>query len=86
VLLGVFASTSWNAAANGGVDGLLAGNPHFFFVQLGATAFSSVWALVFTLGMLWVIDRITPVRVENADEVAGLDDALHGETAYLEHV
>jgi Amt family ammonium transporter len=86
VLLGVFASTSWNPAANGGVDGLLAGNPHFFFIQLGATAFSSLWALVFTLGMLWVIDRITPVRVADADEVAGLDDALHGETAYLEQL
>jgi Amt family ammonium transporter len=84
VLLGVFASTSWNPAASGGVDGLLAGNPHFFFVQLGATVFSSVWALVFTLGMLWIIDRITPVRVGGADEAAGLDDALHGETAYLE--
>jgi Amt family ammonium transporter len=84
VLLGVFASTSWNSAANGGVDGLLAGNSHFFFVQLGATAFSSAWALVFTLGMLWVIDRITPVRVEDAHEVRGLDDALHGEAAYIE--
>jgi ammonia channel protein AmtB len=35
--------------------------------------------------MLWVIDRITPVRVEEAHEVVGLDEALHGETAYLEH-
>ncbi len=84
VLLGVFASTAWNPAATGGVDGLLAGNPHFFVVQLAATVFSSVWALVFTLGMLWIIDRITPVRVEGVDEAAGLDDALHGETAYLE--
>jgi ammonium transporter, Amt family len=86
ILLGVFASTSWNPASNGGVDGLLAGNPHFFFVQLAGTAFSSAWALVFTLGMLWVIDHITPVRVEASDEVSGLDDALHGETAYLEQI
>jgi Amt family ammonium transporter len=86
VLLGVFASTSWNSAANGGVDGLLAGNPNFFFIQLGAAVFSSVWALVFTLGMLWLIDRFTTVRVKDSDEAVGLDESLHGEAAYLEHV
>jgi Amt family ammonium transporter len=86
VLLGVFASTSWNSAANGGVDGLLAGNPTFFLIQLGAAVFSSVWALVFTLGMLWLIDRFTTVRVKDSDEALGLDESLHGEAAYLEHV
>lgn len=30
VLVGVFASTTWNRAATGGVDGLVAGNPGFF--------------------------------------------------------
>jgi ammonia channel protein AmtB len=34
--------------------------------------------------MLWIIDRITPVRVEDAHEELGLDEAIHGETAYLE--
>jgi len=46
--------------------------------------FSSVWAFVFTLGMLWIIDRITIVRVEDAHEELGLDEAIHGETAYVE--
>jgi ammonium transporter, Amt family len=45
---------------------------------------SSVWAFVFTLGMLWLIDRVTPVRVEAAHEEIGLDAALHGEQAYVE--
>jgi Amt family ammonium transporter len=84
VLLGVFASTSWNPAANGGVDGLLAGNSIFFLKQLSAALFSSVWAFVFTLGMLWLINRVTPVRVEDAHEEIGLDEAIHGETAYVE--
>src|SRR5207237_197991 len=44
VLLGVFASTAWNPAANGGVDGLLAGDSSFFLKQLCAGLFSSVWA------------------------------------------
>jgi Amt family ammonium transporter len=84
VLLGVFASTAWNPVATGGVDGLLRGNPRFFFVELGAVAISSVWAFVFTLGMLWLINRITPVRVSAAAEEIGLDEEIHGEIAYHE--
>jgi len=66
------------------VSGLLDGNPHFFFVQVGAVLFSSIWAFAFTLGMLWAINKITPVRVEDATEEMGLDAGLHGEIAYLE--
>ncbi len=82
ILLGVFASTAWNGAATGGVDGLLAGNSHFFLVQCGAVLFSSAWAFIFTIGMLWVINRVTPVRVTDATEAAGLDEGVHGEQAY----
>ena len=81
VLLGVFATTAYNAA---GADGLLAGNATFFVRQCLAVVLSSAWAFVFTLGMLWLIDRITPVRVEAAHEQIGLDEALHGEQAYIE--
>ena len=44
---------------------------------------SSVWAFVFTLGMLWLIDRVTPVKVAAGTEEIGLDEALHGERAYI---
>ena len=84
VLLGIFASTAWNPAVTGGVDGLLRGNPHFFLVELGAVAISSVWAFAFTLGMLWLINKITPVRVSAAAEEIGLDEEIHGEIAYHE--
>jgi Amt family ammonium transporter len=36
--------------------------------------------------MLWLINKVTPVRVSAAEEESGLDEALHGETAYLEGV
>ena len=55
LLLGVFASTAFNPA---GTDGLVFGNGAFFGKQLFAAALSSVWAFVFTYGMLWLIDRI----------------------------
>jgi ammonium transporter, Amt family len=80
VLLGVFASLAFNPA---GTDGLLLGNPSFFFKQLVAIVLSSAWAFAFTYAMLWLIDRVTPVKVEHAAEESGLDAALHGETAYL---
>jgi ammonium transporter, Amt family len=83
VLCGIFATRAFNPA---GVDGLLRGNSHFFFVQLGAVLISSVWAFVFTYGMLGLIERVTPVKVGTAGESEGLDSALHGETAYIESI
>jgi Amt family ammonium transporter len=83
IACGVFATTAFNPA---GTNGLLHGNPHFFFVQLGAVCISSVWAFVFTYGMLWIIDRITPVKVDMAGQTQGLDQALHGENAYIEAI
>ena len=81
VLLGVFATTAFNPA---GTNGLVSGGGTFFLKQLAAVAFSSAWAFGFTYGMLWLIDRVTPVKVDQSAEEGGLDAALHGETAYLE--
>jgi len=80
VMLGILATTTFNPA---GADGLLAGNPAFFVKQLAAVALSTVWAFGFTYGMLWVIDRVTPVRVSPGVEEGGLDAGLHREEAYV---
>ena len=81
VSCGLFASVAFNPA---GSDGLRHGNSHFFLVELGAVLISSVWAFVFTYGMLWIIDRVTPVKAGEAAETEGLDMTLHGEVAYIE--
>jgi Amt family ammonium transporter len=83
ILLGVFAAKEFNPA---GTDGLLLGNSSFFIKQVVAVIGSSIWAFVFTYVMLWIIDRITPVRVSEEHEEIGLDEAELGETAYLEAV
>lgn len=80
ILLGVFAAKEFNPA---GTDGLLAGNSMFFVKQLVAVVASSIWAFGFTYGMLYLINLITPVRVTGEAEAAGLDEAEHGEIAYL---
>ena len=79
VMLGIFANHQFNPA---GTDGLLRGNPGFFFKQIVAVTFSSIWAFVFTYGMLKIINLFTPVKVEEAMEEIGLDESLHGESAY----
>ena len=84
VLLGILANENYNPAVH--TNGLLMGNPSFFGKQLAAIAISSVWAFAFTYGMLWLIDKITPVKVTEQHEVVGLDMVLHGEIAYLENV
>jgi Amt family ammonium transporter len=80
VMLGLLATTAFNPA---GTNGLLAGNPEFLVKELVAVVLSSIWAFGFTYCMLWLIDRVTPVRVEAGVEDVGLDSGLHHEEAYV---
>lgn len=77
--LGIFATTAVNAS---GADGLLQGNAAFFFKEVIAVVGASLYAFLFTYGMLWVINKFTPVKVSDKDEEVGLDETLHGENAY----
>jgi len=77
--LGLWADASVNPA---GVNGLLLGNPGFFLKEFTAVLITSVYAFAMSYGMLWVINKFTPVKVSKQDEENGLDDALHGENAY----
>ncbi len=79
VMLGIFANRQFNPA---GANGLLYGDSTFFVKQVAAVLFSSVWAFVFTYAMLYVIDRFTTVKVDEASEEIGLDQSIHGEHAY----
>ncbi len=80
VLLGVFAT---RAANPGGVDGLLLGNGSFFFKEFSAAAITAVYAFLFTYGSLWLINKFTPIRVDETSEDVGLDETEHGEQAYI---
>lgn len=79
ILLGVFASTAINPA---GADGLIYGGTAFFIKELVVVAGASIYAFVFTYIMLMLINVITPVKVSDAEELAGLDISMHGECAY----
>ncbi|MCX5787156.1 MAG: ammonium transporter [Elusimicrobia bacterium] len=81
ISLGVFGTRFVNAA---GADGLIHGGVNFFLKQTIAVAGAALYAFLFTYVMLFLIDMITPVRTTPADEEAGLDEAMHGEQAYLQ--
>jgi ammonium transporter, Amt family len=78
ILLGVFAGTAINPS---GAQGLVHGSGAFFGKQVAAGVGCSLYAFLFTYAMLHVINVGTPVKVTEAQE-QGLDEALHGETAY----
>jgi ammonium transporter, Amt family len=79
IMLGIFGTVTINAA---GSNGLLHGGGEFFKVQLLGILISSIYAFVFTYGMLWLINLFTPVRTTAEEETKGLDAFLHGEDAY----
>lgn len=81
VLLGVFATKAVNPA---GADGLLLGNFSFFWKEVVAITLASAYGFVFTYVILWLINKITPVRVSEQTEIDGIDFAIHGEKAYDE--
>ncbi len=79
LLLGIFATKAVNPA---GADGLLFGNPTFFFKEFVAVTAVALYAFVFTYAALWGINKITDVRVSEEEEKNGLDESEFGEAAY----
>ena len=67
----------------GGADGLVHGGVRFFLKETIAVAGTAAYAFVFTYAALFVINLFTPVRTSTEEEKAGLDESVHGETAYL---
>lgn len=80
IMLGIFGTLTVNAT---GANGLLYGGSHFFWIQLGAIAISSVYAFGFTYLMLAIINLFTRVKTSAEEEQTGLDETLHGEQAYI---
>eukprot|EP00128_Syssomonas_multiformis_P010297 Colp12_sorted_trinity150504_noHs@7163 len=78
ILLGCFATKSINPK---GADGLFYGGGAFFGKQVCAVVFAGVHSFIFTYGMLWLLDKVTPVVLSEAEQHA-LDDAMLGEAAY----
>jgi Amt family ammonium transporter len=79
VMLGLFATTTVNAA---GANGLFFGGADFFFKEVVGVVVSSAYAFIFTYVMLWLINKVSTVKTTEVEETT-LDESLHGESAYI---
>ncbi|HEX9695697.1 MAG TPA: ammonium transporter [Actinomycetota bacterium] len=77
LLTGVFATESI-----GGFDGLLYGNAAQLGRQAIAVVATIVYSFVVTMVILKVVDVTTGLRVEEEEELTGLDVSQHAESAY----
>ena len=76
IMTGIFATKNVNG---GGNDGLLYGNPTFFFIQLKALAIVVAYSFTVSLLIFKFIDIVLPLRVSIEDETLGLDASQHNE-------
>ena len=61
-------------------DGVSAGSQ--FIIQLKGVLLTVLWTGVFTYLILKLTSLITPLRVEEEEEIEGLDLRSHGEKGY----
>jgi len=74
LLTGVFATV--------GATGLTSGNIKQFVTQLVAVGAAGLYAFVVTLVIAFVLQKTIGLRVEKEDEIMGLDQTQHSESAY----
>lgn len=74
LLTGVFATV--------GAKGLLAGDVKQFMTQIIAVVAAGAYAFIVTLVIAFILDKTIGLRVEKEDEIIGLDQTQHSESAY----
>ena len=81
---------TWGALATGlfalktinGTDGLFAGNPAQFFIQLKTVAATAVYSVLVTVILYFLVEKTIGMRVPAKEEELGLDLSQHGEEGY----
>jgi Amt family ammonium transporter len=79
LMTGLLASKAINPA---GSNGLFAGNASLFGIQALAVGVVVIFAIVMTFALLKLTDVLVGLRVEDEEEVIGLDHTQHRESAY----
>ncbi len=75
----MFKDVTGVATAVGGIDG----NWMQVVNQLAGIGIAIVLSSIGTFGILKVVDLVIGLRVNESDEISGLDASQHGETAYV---
>lgn len=79
ILTGILA----NPAVNEAGKGVIYGNSGQLMTQLIAAAATFVYSGIVTLVILVILKATMGIRAENEEEIRGLDETQHGETAYF---
>lgn len=79
IATGIFAQKAVNAAGN---DGLLFGNVHQFLVQGFLVIVTIIFAVSMTFIIFKIVDALIGMRVEEKNEIVGLDLTQQSEAAY----
>jgi len=76
---GLFASQAINPA---GFNGLFYGNPGQLWIQFVSVVVTCTFSFLVSYVLLKIVNAIVPIRVTEEEEEAGLDVAIHSESAY----
>ena len=79
IATGLFAEKAVNAAGN---NGLLFGNAHQLYVQSLSLLVAVAFAVVMTFIIFKIVDALVGMRVEEKNEIVGLDLTQQSEAAY----
>jgi ammonium transporter, Amt family len=79
---GVWGPLATGLFASVGSQGLISGNPAQVGVQAIAIVVVGLYAYIVTYILGWVLDKVMGLRVNDDEEMAGLDKELHGEVGY----
>jgi len=79
---GTFGALITGVLATVGATGLMSGNFKQFMTQVIAVVAAGAYAFIVTLVIAFVLDKTIGLRVEKEDEIMGLDQTQHSESAY----
>ena len=80
---GAIATGIFAVPSIGGVAGLIAGNPNQVVIQLISVVATLAYSFVISFILAKVLDKaLGGIRVDESEEVGGLDSNLHEESAY----
>jgi Amt family ammonium transporter len=79
---GTFGALATGAFATVGATGLISGNFGQFVSQAIAVGAAGAYAFIVTLVIAFILSKTIGLRVEKEDEIIGLDQTQHSESAY----
>jgi Amt family ammonium transporter len=79
---GTFGAIATGVFASIGATGLINGNSGQVVTQIIGVAITMVYSFILTLVILKIVDATIGLRVQEEDEITGLDLSQHGETGY----